>query len=148
MTDDSIAIAPASDSLADDLAALAAESRTAGVKNVTVLVDRWVAGTERFDGPGEMLLVAWSGGLVVGVGGISKCPDVPGALRVRRFYVGSAHHPPARPRLNSAASGVGKDRPGNEPGPRHSALRDHIEAGVGEQLTQTTRRQRPNGLAA
>jgi hypothetical protein len=75
MTDDSILIAPASDNLDDDLAALAAESRAAGVKNVTVLADRWSAGTERFDGPGETLLFAWSGGLVVAVGGISHRLD-------------------------------------------------------------------------
>ena len=91
MTDGSITIAPADDTLADDLASLAAESRSAGIRNVTVLADRWVTGTERFDGPGEMLLVARSSGVVVGVGGISQCPDVHHALRVRRFYVGSAH---------------------------------------------------------
>lgn len=71
MTSNSIVIAPASDTLADDLAALAAESRTAGIKNVTVIADRWVAGTERFDGPGERLLVAWLSDQVVDVAGIT-----------------------------------------------------------------------------
>ena len=48
-------------------------------------------GSERFDGPGEVMLTASVSGVIVGVGGISACPDVAGALRVRRFYVSSAH---------------------------------------------------------
>lgn len=73
----------------DALRVLEIEARSFGIRNVGTLIDRWVDGSERFDGPGEALLVAVDPGLdlVVGVGGLSRCPDVAGALRVRRFYV-------------------------------------------------------------
>ena len=91
MTTDGIVIAQATASLADDLAGLVAESSAVGIRNVTAVAERWTAGTERFDRPGEQLLVAWAGSATIGIGGITQCPDVPGALRVRRFYVSSAH---------------------------------------------------------
>lgn len=71
------------------LGELAAEAQAAGIRNVTTLIDRWVDGSERFDAVGESLLVATDGvaDRVVGVGGLSRCSDVAGALRVRRFYV-------------------------------------------------------------
>lgn len=73
----------------DGLTGLEVEARSSGVRNVTMLVDRWVDGSERFDAPGELLLVARdsASGCVIGVGGLSRCPDVAGAFRVRRFYV-------------------------------------------------------------
>jgi len=73
----------------DGLRPLEAEAVADGVHNVTRLLDRWVDGSERYEAPGESLLVALAAGTerVVGVGGISRCPDVAGALRVRRFYV-------------------------------------------------------------
>jgi len=91
MSSGNIVIAEATESLPVDIARLAAESGAAGIRNVSVLSANWADGSARFDGPGEMLLVAWSGEQAVGVGGISQCPDVPGALRVRRFYVGADH---------------------------------------------------------
>jgi GNAT superfamily N-acetyltransferase len=59
-----------------------------GIRNVGTLVDRWVNGQETYNQPGEAILAAVSNtGEVLGIGGIARCPTVPGALRVRRFYV-------------------------------------------------------------
>lgn len=52
-----------------------------------MLIQRWLDGTERYDRPGESVLAATSGDEVVGIGGLTRCPHVDGALRVRRFYV-------------------------------------------------------------
>lgn len=72
----------------DGLRDLAADAAVQGVRNMSILMDRWVDGSERFDRVGESLLIAETeAGAVVGVGGLSHCPHVPGALRVRRFYV-------------------------------------------------------------
>lgn len=81
---------PATDSLADDLEPLAREAQAGGVNNVSKLIERWIDRSERYDVPGESLLLAWAGSGVVGVGGIAWCPDVPGSLRVRRFFVSEA----------------------------------------------------------
>ncbi len=73
----------------EGLAALAEDALREGVRNVSMLISRWVDGSETYQLPGENLLVAIdpTDASVVGVGGLSVCPDVPGALRVRRFYV-------------------------------------------------------------
>jgi len=41
----------------------------------------------RFDRPGEVLLAAYSNGVLAAIGGITIDPIVPEALRMRRFYV-------------------------------------------------------------
>jgi GNAT superfamily N-acetyltransferase len=41
----------------------------------------------RFDRPGEVLLAAYSDGVLAAIGGITIDPIVPDALRMRRFYV-------------------------------------------------------------
>lgn len=71
----------------DGLAALAGAAEREGIRVVRTLIERWVDGTERYDRPGEAVLAAMCGGEVVGVGALSECPHVRGALRVRRFYV-------------------------------------------------------------
>ena len=71
----------------DALAALADQADAEGIRNVRAVIDRWEHGEERFDRPGEQLLVAVADDEVVGVGGLTICPTVPGAFRVRRFYV-------------------------------------------------------------
>lgn len=85
-----VEVRPAAPLMPSVLRELDVEARASGIQNVSVLIDRWVGGSERFDGTGESLLVAVDPALncVVGVGGLSRCPDVEGALRVRRFYVG------------------------------------------------------------
>ncbi|MGH1504442.1 MAG: GNAT family N-acetyltransferase [Acidimicrobiales bacterium] len=67
--------------------ALRRQADAEGIRNVGALVDRWRSGEARFDGPGERLVVARLDGVLVGVGGVNACPEVAGALRVRRFYV-------------------------------------------------------------
>lgn len=80
-------IEPAAAYVPDGLAPLAAEADSEGVRNVRAVIERWAEGSERFDRPGERLLVARADDRVIGVGGLSQCPTVPGALRMRRFYV-------------------------------------------------------------
>jgi GNAT superfamily N-acetyltransferase len=41
----------------------------------------------RFDRPGEVLLIVYSGDELVGVGGLTVEPKLPNAFRMRRFYV-------------------------------------------------------------
>ena len=76
--------------LPDDLARLAGEASAEGIANVARLIESWADGSQRYDRPGEAMLLGWSADVVVGVGGLARCPDVPGALRVRRFYVSAA----------------------------------------------------------
>jgi len=82
-------IQPAESWMPHGLEALAEESRTSGIRNVSVAIERWSNGTEMFDRVGEMLLVGVdrSANRVIAVGGLTHCPHVPEALRVRRFYV-------------------------------------------------------------
>ncbi|MFI4947696.1 MAG: GNAT family N-acetyltransferase [Alphaproteobacteria bacterium] len=51
------------------------------------LAAEWADRKTRFNHEGEALLAAYAGGVLVGVGGITLEPVVPGALRIRRFYV-------------------------------------------------------------
>src|SRR5687768_13015391 len=81
------AVVPAQFVLPDGLALLADAAEIEGIRIVTTVVDRWRDGSERYDREGEALLAAVSDGEVVGIGGLSRCPHVENALRVRRFYV-------------------------------------------------------------
>lgn len=51
------------------------------------LIEDWANGTNRFSKQSERLLIAQHDGGLVGVGGINIEPLMPGALRMRRFYV-------------------------------------------------------------
>ena len=70
---------------------LRAQARAETHRVLDRLAVEWEAGT-RFDRPGEALLGAWRGLALAGVGGITLDPALPGALRMRRFYV----HPACR----------------------------------------------------
>lgn len=85
---DAYAVVPAGPLLPDRLTSLAGHAEREGIRIVATVVERWRDGTERFDGDGEALLAVVSEDDVVGIGGLSRCPHVAGALRVRRFYVG------------------------------------------------------------
>ena len=80
-------IEPAARWLPSGLDTLRGEADDEGIRIVSVVIDRWVDGTQRYDQPGEDLLVAQRDGVVAAVGGLAWCPNVAGALRMRRFYV-------------------------------------------------------------
>lgn len=73
----------------EPLSRLLVESEAEGRRLVRRLVEDWVSGVERFEGPGETLLIAWQAGQAVGVCGLSRDPyaAAPGIGRVRHLYV-------------------------------------------------------------
>ena len=79
------------DALPAGLDALRAEARTGGYKMLDTLADQWASGEMRFDRPGEMLIAAFINGEPAGIGGLTLEPAIPGALRMRRFYVALAY---------------------------------------------------------
>ncbi len=78
----------------DDLPAgfdvLRAEALAEGFRQMERLASDWETRTTRFDRPGEVLLAARVNDVLAGIGGLTIDPVVPGALRMRRFYVRSA----------------------------------------------------------
>ena len=70
-------------------APLLAEAEGAGGAFMLRVRDEWVSCVQRFDGPGEFLLGAFSGDRLVAVGGVSRDPyrPQPGLGRVRHVYV-------------------------------------------------------------
>jgi GNAT superfamily N-acetyltransferase len=94
-----VRVRSATEFVPEALTALAEQADAKGVRIVRAVIDRWESGEERYDRRGEQLLVAVTDEGVVGVGGLTICPTVPGALRVRRFYV----HPAWRRRGVAAA---------------------------------------------
>jgi GNAT superfamily N-acetyltransferase len=54
---------------------------------LALLAREWADGTNRFDKPGEALVAAHDGTFLAGIGAMTQDPHVPGALRMRRFYV-------------------------------------------------------------
>jgi GNAT superfamily N-acetyltransferase len=67
--------------------ALRTEARAEGYLFVERLANDWEARRMRFDRKGEALLAAHIAGELAGVGGLTIEPVLPGALRMRRFYV-------------------------------------------------------------
>jgi len=84
------AIEPAAAWLPTGLEQLRREAADEGIRIVSTVIDRWVDGSQRYDQPGESLLVGRVGERIVAVGGLAWCPNVSGALRMRRFYVSPA----------------------------------------------------------
>jgi GNAT superfamily N-acetyltransferase len=72
-----------------DFEELLVQSVAEGFSFLTRLRDEWVAGKNRFDGPGEALFVARVGGTLVGVCGLNLDPfaSEPRVGRLRRLYV-------------------------------------------------------------
>lgn len=66
---------------------LRAEARREAFRFLDRLASEWETGTARFDRPGEALLAARMADALAGIGGLTLDPVVPGALRMRRFYV-------------------------------------------------------------
>jgi GNAT superfamily N-acetyltransferase len=67
--------------------ALREEARAEGQLFVERLAADWAALRMRFDREGEALLAAHVAGVLAGIGGLTIEPVMPGALRMRRFYV-------------------------------------------------------------
>jgi GNAT superfamily N-acetyltransferase len=69
---------------------LRAEAQAEGYRHLERLAEEWSAGTMRFDREGEVLLGARFDADLAGIGGLTIDPALPGALRMRRFYVGKS----------------------------------------------------------
>jgi GNAT superfamily N-acetyltransferase len=67
--------------------ALRAEARAEGYSFIERLAADWEAHNMRFEHPGEALLAAHVTGELAGIGGLTIEPVLPGALRMRRFYI-------------------------------------------------------------
>jgi GNAT superfamily N-acetyltransferase len=78
---------PVFEKLPPDFDGMRAEAHAEGYRLVERLAMDWEAGTTRFDRAGEALLGARVDGILAGIGGRTLDPVVPGALRMRRFYV-------------------------------------------------------------
>jgi len=66
---------------------LRSDARDEGHTNMERLAADWISGTNRFEDVGEALLAAFVTDELTGVGGITRDPACPEALRLRRFYV-------------------------------------------------------------
>lgn len=63
------------------------EAALEGYKFIDRLVAEWNGQAFRFDREHELLLGAWDDTDLAGIGGITHDPELPGSLRMRRFYV-------------------------------------------------------------
>ncbi len=69
-----------------ELVALADLALMEGVKNVSMLAEDFKTKRISLD-DGALILGAWQGTKLIGIGGRTWCPNVKGALRMRRFFV-------------------------------------------------------------
>ncbi|KPY05311.1 MULTISPECIES: GNAT family N-acetyltransferase [Pseudomonas] len=71
--------------------ALEKEAVEEGFRFITRLIDEWHSGTNRFDAPGECLMVACLNQQLIGVGGLSIDPYAEAnTARLRRVYVAAS----------------------------------------------------------
>ncbi len=63
------------------------DAQAEGYQFLDRLATEWAACTTRFDRPFEVLLAAQLIGTLAGIGGLTLDAAVPGALRMRRFYI-------------------------------------------------------------
>jgi GNAT superfamily N-acetyltransferase len=83
-----VSLQPAASLIPDGLADLGVRAEAEGIGIVARVLARWADGSERYDRPGEALLAAVApSGEVAGIGGLTVCPSMAGAMRVRRFHV-------------------------------------------------------------
>ena len=75
------------DALPFGLDAMRAEARSENHTMLDTLAGDWESGKTRFDRPGEALYAAYSDDDLAGIGGLTLEPTIPGALRMRRFYI-------------------------------------------------------------
>ena len=95
---DLLELEPVTGDLPAGFETLRAEALAEGFRQVERLAAEWASRTTRFDREGEALFAARLNGVLAGIGGLTMEPVVPGALRMRRFYV--------RPKFRR--SGVGR----------------------------------------
>jgi ribosomal protein S18 acetylase RimI-like enzyme len=69
-----------------ELALLADLALSEGIRNVSMLAEDFKAKRISSD-DGVLILGAWQGTKLLGIGGRTRCPNVKGALRMRRFFV-------------------------------------------------------------
>lgn len=67
------------------------EAEAEGFDSMSVLLNEWADGTNRFDRPGEILALATIGGELAGIGAITRDFVDTDWLRMRRFYVRTAY---------------------------------------------------------
>ena len=91
---------------------LRAEALAEGFRQVERLASDWEAGRIRFDRDGEAMLAARLKDVLVGIGGLTIEPVVPGASRMRRFYVRPAfrRNGVGRELVTALLAGVDGDR--------------------------------------
>jgi nucleoside triphosphate diphosphatase len=82
-----VTLEPIIDSLPKAFDVLRDEARSEGYRMLDRLAAEWSAGIMRFNRSGEALFAASADNRLIGIGGITRDPAVPGALRMRRFYV-------------------------------------------------------------
>ncbi|MCP1201111.1 GNAT family N-acetyltransferase [Notoacmeibacter sp. MSK16QG-6] len=71
--------------------ALLQDADAEGFDTMSVLRDEWAAGSNRFERPGEVLMLARVDGKTAGIGGITQDFVEASYLRMRRFYVRPAY---------------------------------------------------------
>ncbi|PQV55069.1 N-acetylglutamate synthase-like GNAT family acetyltransferase [Paraburkholderia sp. BL21I4N1] len=78
--------------LPPELVDLEREASKQGFKFLGRLIEEWRTGSNRFNKPGERLLVALAAGNIVGIGGLNVDPYKPigDTARLRRLYVASS----------------------------------------------------------
>jgi GNAT superfamily N-acetyltransferase len=82
-----IRIVDASQFMPEGIRPLEIAASKESIKNISRLIQEWDLGKNLFNGVGERLLLANVNEEFVGIGGLLRCKDIPGALRVSRFYV-------------------------------------------------------------
>src|ERR1700722_9824670 len=85
-----IRLEPVNDALPAGFEAMRSEAKAEGHGMLDTLAVEWGSGKTRFDRPGEALLAAYSSDALAGIGGLTLEPAIPGAFRMRRFYVRTA----------------------------------------------------------
>jgi len=87
MAEDAIRFEIVRDGLPMAMDALRVESSEEGYRSVDRLIAEWNDAMNTFDRVDEILMTAWSGSEIAGVGGMTHDPVVSDALRLRRFYI-------------------------------------------------------------
>ena len=80
-------LAPVTDDLPAGFDLMQGEARAEGYRLLDTLAAEWEAGAMRFARDGEALLAAYAGEILAGIGGLTHEAAIPGAFRMRRFYV-------------------------------------------------------------